>query len=129
MEKRRLSKKRVWINIAIIVGIVLLVLLILYIVYIAKTQTTKEIPTSELNGRLYASQSGDVQLRFYEQDKIIFKDHEDRRTFQGYEYKDGIFVFKDAAAETTSEYTFLLLTKDRLFYDNGREVLYLIWYE
>lgn len=129
MEKRQLSKKRVWINIAIVTSSILIILLILYVVYIAKTQTVEELPTSELNGRLYASQSGEVQLRFYAEDKIIFKDHEERQTFQSYEYKDGIFVFRAEAAEPTSEYIFLLLTNDRMFYDNGREVLYLIWYE
>ena len=125
MEKRRIDKKRVWINIATISGLLLIVLLILYIAYIAKTQSSEIIPTSELQGRLYADETGDVQLRFYAADKILFKDGEERRTFEKYEYKDGILLFR----ETTETYKFLLLTKDRIFYDNGREVLYLVWYE
>ena len=119
MEKRRIDKKRVWINIATISGLLLVVLLILYIAYIAKMQSSEIIPTSELQGRLYADETGDVQ------DKILFKDKEERRTFEKYEYKDGILLFR----ETTETYKFLLLTKDRIFYDNGREVLYLVWYE
>lgn len=125
MEKRRIDKKRVWINIATISGLLLVVLLILYIAYIAKMQSSEIIPTSELQGRLYADETGDVQLRFYAEDKILFKDKEERRTFEKYEYKDGILLFR----ETTETYKFLLLTKDRIFYDNGREVLYLVWYE
>lgn len=125
MEKRRIDKKRVWINIATISGLLLVVLLILYIAYIAKMQSSEIIPTSELQGRLYADETGDVQLRFYAEDKILFKDGEERRTFEKYEYKDGILLFR----ETTETYKFLLLTKDRIFYDNGREVLYLVWYE
>lgn len=125
MEKRRIDKKRVWINIATISGLLLVVLLILYIAYIAKMQSSEIIPTSELQGRLYADETGDVQLRFYAADKILFKDGEERRTFEKYEYKDGILLFR----ETTETYKFLLLTKDRIFYDNGREVLYLVWYE
>lgn len=88
-------------------------------------QSSEIIPTSELQGRLYADETGDVQLRFYAADKILFKDGEERRTFEKYEYKDGILLFR----ETTETYKFLLLTKDRIFYDNGREVLYLVWYE
>lgn len=125
MEKRHIDKKRVWINIATISGLLLVVLLILYIAYIAKMQSSEIIPTSELQGRLYADETGDVQLRFYAADKILFKDGEERRTFEKYEYKDGILLFR----ETTETYKFLLLTKDRIFYDNGREVLYLVWYE
>ena len=125
MEKRRIDKKRVWINIATISGLLLVVLLILYIAYIAKMQSSEIIPTSQLQGRLYADETGDVQLRFYAADKILFKDGEERRTFEKYEYKDGILLFR----ETTETYKFLLLTKDRIFYDNGREVLYLVWYE
>ena len=88
-------------------------------------------PTSELQGRLYADETGDVQLRFYAEDKILFKDKEERRTFENYEYKDGILLFREAteSSATGTAYKFLLLTKDRIFYDNGREVLYLVWYE
>ena len=131
MEKRRIDKKRVWINIATISGLLLIVLLILYIAYIAKTQSSEIIPTSELQGRLYADETGDVQLRFYAEDKILFKDKEERRTFENYEYKDGIILFREAteSSATGTAYKFLLLTKDRIFYDNGREVLYLVWYE
>lgn len=128
MEKRRIDKKRVWINIATISGLLLIVLLILYIAYIAKTQSSEIIPTSELQGRLYADETGDVQLRFYAEDKILFKDKEERRTFENYEYKDGILLFREAteSSATGTAYKFLLLTKDRIFYDNGREVF--IWY-
>lgn len=131
MEKRRIDKKRVWINIATISGLLLVVLLILYIAYIAKMQSSEIIPTSELQGRLYADETGDVQLRFYAEDKILFKDKEERRTFEKYEYKDGILLFRETTetSETGTAYKFLLLTKDRIFYDNGREVLYLVWYE
>lgn len=129
MEKRRIDKKRVWINIATISGLLLVVLLILYIAYIAKTQSNEIIPTSELQGRLYADETGDVQLRFYAEDKILFKDKEERRTFENYEYKDGILLFRTITETDTETYKFLLLTKDRIFYDNGREVLYLVWYE
>lgn len=104
-------------------------LLILYIAYIAKTQSSEIIPTSELQGRLYADETGDVQLRFYAEDKILFKDKEERRTFENYEYKDGILLFRTITETDTETYKFLLLTKDRIFYDNGREVLYLVWYE
>lgn len=131
MEKRRIDKKRVWINIATISGLLLVVLLILYIAYIAKMQSSEIIPTSELQGRLYADETGDVQLRFYAADKILFKDKEERRTFEKYEYKDGILLFRETTetSATGTAYKFLLLTKDRIFYDNGREVLYLVWYE
>lgn len=131
MEKRRIDKKRVWINIATISGLLLVVLLILYIAYIAKMQSSEIIPTSELQGRLYADETGDVQLRFYAEDKILFKDKEERRTFEKYEYKDGILLFRETTetSATGTAYKFLLLTKDRIFYDNGREVLYLVWYE
>ena len=131
MEKRRIDKKRVWINIATISGLLLVVLLILYIAYIAKMQSSEIIPTSELQGRLYADETGDVQLRFYAEDKILFKDKEERRTFEKYEYKDGILLFRETTetSVTGTAYKFLLLTKDRIFYDNGREVLYLVWYE
>ena len=131
MEKRRIDKKRVWINIATISGLLLVVLLILYIAYIAKMQSSEIIPTSELQGRLYADETGDVQLRFYAEDKILFKDKEERRTFEKYEYKEGILLFRETTetSVTGTAYKFLLLTKDRIFYDNGREVLYLVWYE
>lgn len=61
--------------------------------------------------------------------KILFKDKEERRTFENYEYKDGILLFRTITETDTETYKFLLLTKDRIFYDNGREVLYLVWYE
>ena len=73
--------------------------------------------------------TGDVQLRFYAEDKILFKDKEERRTFENYEYKDGILLFRTITETDPETYKFLLLTKDRIFYDNGREVLYLVWYE
>lgn len=126
MEKRRIDKKRVALNILTVIGIVILVLLIVYVFYIARTQSGETIPMSDLTGRLYASDSGDVQLRFYAEDEFLFRDGEERRTFRTYEYKDGILVFREEGAE--EQYTFLLLTQDRLFYDNGREVLYLVWY-
>lgn len=127
MEKRRIDKKRVALNILTVLGIVILVLLVVYVFYIARTQSGKSIPMSELTGRLYASESGDVQLRFYTEDEFLFRDGEERRTFRTYAYKDGILVFREEDAE--EQYTFLLLTDERLFYDNGREVLYLVWYE
>ena len=126
MEKRRIDKKRVALNILTIIGAVILVLLVGYIFYMARAQSGKAVPMSDLAGRLYASESGDVQLRFYAEDEFLFRDGEERRTFRTCEYKDGILVFAEEGAE--EQYTFLLLTEDRLFYDNGREVLYLVWY-
>ena len=70
MEKRRIVKKRVWINIATISGLLLIVLLILYIAYIAKTPSSEILPTSELPGRLYADATGDVPLRCNAEEKI-----------------------------------------------------------
>lgn len=126
MEKRRIDKKRVALNILTIIGAVILVLLVGYIFYITRAQSGKAVPMSDLTGRLYASESGDVQLRFYTEDEFLFRDGEERRTFRTYAYKDGILVFREEDAE--EQYTFLLLTDERLFYDNGREVLYLVWY-
>ena len=127
MEKRRIDKKRVALNILTVLGIVILVLLVVYVLYIVRMQSGETIPMSDLTGRLYASDSGDVQLRFYTEDEFLFRDGEERKTFRTYEYKDGILVFREEGAE--EQYTFLLLTEERLFYDNGREVLYLVWYE
>lgn len=75
--------------------------------------------------KIIRRRDGRRAVTVYAADKILFKDGEERRTFEKYEYKDGILLFR----ETTETYKFLLLTKDRIFYDNGREVLYLVWYE
>lgn len=127
MQKRRIEKKRVILNILTVVGLILAALLILYIVYIVKQQTSESVPMSELQGRLYASETGEVQLRFYTEEEILFKDGEARKTFREYECKDGIIILSETE-EAGEEYTFLILTGDRLFYDDGREVLYLVWY-
>ncbi len=124
--ERRIDKKRVVWNVLTVIGLIFTVLLVVYVFYIAGMQEPESVPTSDLAGRGYASESGDVQLYFYE-DEYLFRDGEIRETFEAFESEDGILTFRTEAGD--EEYRFLFLTGDRLFYDNGREVLYLIWYD
>ena len=124
--ERRIDKKRVVWNVLTVIGLIFTVLLVVYVFYIAGMQESESVPTSDLAGRGYASESGDVQLYFYE-DEYLFRDGEIRETFEAFESEDGILTFRAEAGD--EEYRFLFLTGDRLFYDNGREVLYLIWYD
>ena len=124
--ERRIDKKRVVWNVLTVIGLIFMVLLVVYVFYIAGMQESESVPTLDLAGRGYASESGDVQLYFYE-DEYLFRDGEIRETFEAFESEDGILTFRTEAGD--EEYRFLFLTGDRLFYDNGREVLYLIWYD
>ena len=124
--ERRIDKKRVVWNVLTVTGLIFTVLLVVYVFYIAGMQEPESVPTSDLAGRGYASESGDVQLYFYE-DEYLFRDGEIRETFEAFESEDGILTFRTEAGD--EGYRFLFLTGDRLFYDNGREVLYLIWYD
>ena len=124
--ERRIDKKRVVWNVLTVIGLIFTVLLVVYVFYIAGMQESESVPTSDLAKRGYASESGDVQLYFYE-DEYLFRDGEIRETFEAFESEDGILTFRTEAGD--EEYRFLFLTGDRLFYDNGREVLYLIWYD
>lgn len=124
--ERRIDKKRVVWNVLTVIGLIFTVLLVVYVFYIAGMQESESVPTSDLAGRGYASESGDVQLYFYE-DEYLFRDGEIRETFEAFASEDGILTFRTEAGD--EEYRFLFLTGDRLFYDNGREVLYLIWYD
>lgn len=124
--ERRIDKKRVVWNVLTVIGLIFTVLLVVYVFYIAGMQEPESVPTSDLAGRGYASESGDIQLYFYE-DEYLFRDGEIRETFEAFESEDGILTFRTEAGD--EEYRFLFLTGDRLFYDNGSEVLYLIWYD
>lgn len=127
MEKRRVDKKRVIRNIALIAGIALGILMLLYVAYIVKSESPEIVPTSELSGRTYANKTGEIQLVFEKDGKTTLKAGNGKEVFKSYEYRDGILVLKAETPEV--KYTFLLLTKDRIFYDNESEVLYLVWSE
>ena len=102
--------------------------MLLYVAYIVKSESP-EIVSRRRNcpGRTYANKTGEIQLVFEKDGKTTLKAGNGKEVFKSYEYRDGILVLKAETPEV--EYTFLLLTKDRIFYDNESEVLYLVWSE
>ena len=131
---RRRDHKKIWINVAIIFSVLLVALLILFGSYIVGILSPVVPSYSDLVGSLYGNLNGNVYLHVKEEELIVSYPTGEKKFFD-YDYTDGILRMSETVSyvqdgkevEDEITYTFILLEDDRIFYQEERLYMELLW--
>ena len=128
---KRVDGKKVLINILIILFLSVVVVLVSYGCHVVDLLSPVSPAREDLVGRMYGNVDADVFL-LLETDRTVLSMDGEEKTFQSFEYVDGIITIKENVDETTDEeeervYTFILIEGDRVFFKEQNVYMELVW--
>lgn len=128
---KRVDGKKVLINILIILFLSVVVFLVSYGCHVVHLLSPVVPAREDLVGRMYGNVDADVFL-LLETDRTVLSMDGEEKTFQSFEYVDGIITIKENVDETTDEeeervYTFILIEGERVFFKEQNVYMELVW--
>ena len=128
---KRVDGKKVLINILIILFLSVVVVLVSYGCHVVGLLSPVVPAREDLVGRMYGNVDADVFL-LLEADRTVLSMDSEEKTFQSFEYVDGIITIKENVDETTDEeeervYTFILIEGERVFFKEQNVYMELVW--